>query len=330
MDYLKIRKLYHSAFTDEESKRRKARLKVYNEDFLLDLPDQVRNTVSNLRWDYGDQPWFEEAWEKYRKHVLDAGLGGKIKMPGFVFNEYIDRYVNEQEKKMKKEFVHMESCDIEDLYHHGVKGQKWGVRRYQNEDGTLTAEGRSRYDIDENGKVSNRLLKSANINRKDAAEIRKAAANAKTEKARKDLLDSADALERLAEQQEAKVKAKYDKYEKQLDEESRRFTNKIALRNYSKDDRRAVLAGIVEKADSDAKAAYNRGQKLISKMKKEGLLNGSVEFKDYVGKYERNLIDKNLQKYRFFVKEQYGRDLTQRDIEWMYYMFSMPVKDTKN
>ena len=29
-----------------------------------------------------------------------------------------------------------------ELYHYGVKGQKWGIRRYQNEDGTLTDEGR--------------------------------------------------------------------------------------------------------------------------------------------------------------------------------------------
>lgn len=33
------------------------------------------------------------------------------------------------------------------LAHHGIKGQKWGVRRYQNSDGTLTAEGRARYGI---------------------------------------------------------------------------------------------------------------------------------------------------------------------------------------
>ena len=31
------------------------------------------------------------------------------------------------------------------LCHHGIKGQKWGVRRYQFEDGTLTMEGRRRY-----------------------------------------------------------------------------------------------------------------------------------------------------------------------------------------
>ena len=31
-----------------------------------------------------------------------------------------------------------------ELYHHGVKGQHWGVRRYQNYDGTLTAKGKKR------------------------------------------------------------------------------------------------------------------------------------------------------------------------------------------
>ena len=36
----------------------------------------------------------------------------------------------------------------EELQHHGIKGQKWGVRRFQNEDGSLTDAGRKRYDDD--------------------------------------------------------------------------------------------------------------------------------------------------------------------------------------
>ena len=32
------------------------------------------------------------------------------------------------------------------LTHHGILGQKWGIRRFQNEDGSLTPAGEKRYN----------------------------------------------------------------------------------------------------------------------------------------------------------------------------------------
>ena len=48
-----------------------------------------------------------------------------------------------------------------ELIHYGVKGQKWGVRRYQNKDGSLTTEGKKRLSkyIDSNGNYTQEGLK---------------------------------------------------------------------------------------------------------------------------------------------------------------------------
>jgi len=50
------------------------------------------------------------------------------------------------------------------IAHHGIKGQKWGIRRYQNEDGSLTPAGVRRYQrLDERwvNKKSDKIYKKA-------------------------------------------------------------------------------------------------------------------------------------------------------------------------
>ena len=59
-----------------------------------------------------------------------------------------------------------------ELYHYGVKGMKWGVRRYQNADGTLTAAGKKKQE-----KLQARLDK--NIQRQSKADAKVLDARAK-------------------------------------------------------------------------------------------------------------------------------------------------------
>lgn len=93
------------------------------------------------------------------------------------------------------------------LAHHGIKGMHWGIRRFQNPDGTLTSAGKERYKGEDTLKEKNELVnrqkdlnrKAKTLNRQITKENRKAVSAEKrgktySDEKRKALSDELDSV----------------------------------------------------------------------------------------------------------------------------------------
>lgn len=106
------------------------------------------------------------------------------------------------------------------LVHYGIKGQKWGIRKYQNPDGSLTPAGRQRYyGSGERKSLRTRYLeKSISAIDRDIHSFDNIKNGTKTKSGRKvltkkDVSDQVKALESVKNRQLEKLKysQKYDK-----------------------------------------------------------------------------------------------------------------------
>ncbi len=52
-----------------------------------------------------------------------------------------------------------------ELTHHGIKGQKWGIRRFQNKDGSLTNKGKKRYGLSYTQRLERKIDKEFEANK---------------------------------------------------------------------------------------------------------------------------------------------------------------------
>lgn len=114
------------------------------------------------------------------------------------------------------------------LAHHGILGQKWGVRRYQNPDGSLTNAGAKRY-VKVESKYNRYLSKSKSFDDKISAARKKNRAKIENKISKieaKRNLENADKLDRKIEKKKAQLKD-FDDYTKSVNASAKKYNRII-------------------------------------------------------------------------------------------------------
>ena len=121
----------------------------------------------------------------------------------------------------------------DELYHHGILGQRWGIRRYQKKDGSLTPAGLKRYGSEANFKKIQRAEATAK------KEAEKAKYRAKTEAEiakinKKYKINKQDEKKEETKEKEKSSKPKTKSINEMTDDEIRARINRIQLENQLK------------------------------------------------------------------------------------------------
>lgn len=151
------------------------------------------------------------------------------------------------------------------LMHHGIKGQKWGIRRFQNPDGSLTAAGKNRYSTLER-KSHKWLLKEAQAMGMAEAAVKKGYSEIAADSVRKQLKA---ATKRLNIDEKNEVQAKYDimagrKEQKRLQKNIEKADMKGNQKRVEKlKAKKASIDAKVELATDTVNRLENRGKNII-------------------------------------------------------------------